>query len=206
MVPLPVTTKTIRSNPDSHIDLAIFKMSAFKDNPFDAKIRQFQFQITAALLFLHFIRSQRRTLLLNPFTDYKEHLESNSNVTNQSNWFHDYTKMLNAKTTAVPELSRPILVPLTNVVTFSLSSTNNNTFWTNRYLKNIANASETLYQTPSAPKRGPCAGLPSLFSIATVNPISYSPMITQIYTVPFVAVNKSVTNIDGNDQQKTPEE
>ena len=31
-------------------------------------------------------------------------------------------------------------------------------------------------------------------------------MITQIYTVPFVAVNKSVTNIDGNDQQKTPEE
>ena len=54
MVPLSVTTKTIGSNHDSNIVLATFEMSAFKNNPFDATIRQIQLQITKTIVFANY--------------------------------------------------------------------------------------------------------------------------------------------------------
>ena len=67
-----------------------------------------------------------------------------------------------------------------------------------------ANESQTLYQSHSAPNVGTSANLP--FSSSTVNPINFSSVNTQVCTVPFFAMNKSLKTFDGLDHQFTPEE
>ena len=75
--------------------------------------------------------TQRLIALYNPFTDYSNHFQNISSVTNQSNGSTDNTFMLNTRTTGVPVLSGFFLSPLTYADSYSLSSTNNYFFQTN---------------------------------------------------------------------------
>ena len=107
-------------------------------------------------------------------------------------------------TTTVPTFSRLPLPPLKIADTYEISSTNNNPFQTNTDLNATASQCQTLNQTHTAPDLGPSAFFPSSFS--TVNPIISSSENTKNYTVPFVAMNKSVKTFDGLDHQSTPQE
>ena len=69
----------------------------------------------------------------------------------------------------------------------------------------MANPYQTLHQQHTAPKIG---GVENLFlssSLPNVTPISHSPAVTQISTISFVAMTKSVKIFDGLDHQYTPE-
>ena len=105
--------------------------------------------------------------------------------------------MPSAKTTTVPTLSKLLLAPLNNVDTCSLSSTNNNPFQTNTKFKAIANPSETFYHPHFVPNIGLSACLPSSSYVPTVIPTTPSAVITQNFTVHFVAMNKFLTTFDG---------
>ena len=59
------------------------------------------------------------------------------------------------------------------------------------------------YINHTTPNKGRSA---TLTSSSTVDPTNPSPVITQIYTVPFVAMNKSVENFDRLDHQYIPAE
>ena len=84
-----------------------------------------------------------------------------------------------------------------------MSSSNNNPFRTNNYLKATANPCQTLYQSHTASNIGPAN---SPLSSSTVNSITPSPASTQIYFVPFFAMSKSVKFFFGVDDQYTLEE
>ena len=114
--------------------------------------------------------------------------------------------MLNTLTTTVPALSRPRLVLLNFDETYSLSSTDNTPFQTNTTLNATIIPSQTLNRPQSAPFIRPSAFLPSSSSLPTVNPINSSPVVAQNYTVPLVAMNKSLKTFDGLDHHYIPEE
>ena len=85
----------------------------------------------------------------------------------------------------------PRLPPLNFVTTYSLSSTNNNTFQANRILNAIANPSQMIYQPHTATNKWSSASLLSSSFVPTVNLMNPPLVNTQNYTVPFVAMNKS---------------
>ena len=131
----------------------------------------------------------------------------NPTVTSQSNRSTDQTFMLSIITKSDPPPTRPSLDLLTSVDIFSLTSTNNNPLRTTTILIATAHSSQTLYPPHTAPITGKFASLlPSTF-VSTVNPINPPPVITQNFTLPFVAIIKSLkTVVDGLDHRKTPEE
>ena len=71
--------------------------------------------------------------MYNPFTDFFDQNQNHQIVANQPNRSNDQTFMLKTKTTNanVPTLSRPPLAPLNFADTYSICSTNSNTFQTN---------------------------------------------------------------------------
>ena len=95
--------------------------------------------------------------------------------------------MLNTINTTVLILSGFPLAPLNFVHNFSLSCTNKNPFKTNTNLNITANLCQKLYQAFSATILGPSATFSS--SSCTVKPRSPSLVITQNFTVTFVAMN-----------------
>ena len=113
--------------------------------------------------------------------------------------------MLYTISTTVPALLKPPLAPLKIVDTYLLNKTNNNLFQINTKLNATANPIKTLYQPHTAPDIGPSANSQSSSLVPTVNPKNPSPVITQIYTVPFVEMNKSVKTFDRLDCQYTTE-
>ena len=112
--------------------------------------------------------------------------------------------MLNPINTTVPTLSRSLLAPLNLADTYSLTSTNKNSFQTNTNLNATANPSQTLYQ-PHAPTNTGLSAilLSSSSAMSSINP----PLaFTQNYTVPYVSMSKSVKAFGRLDHQYTPEE
>ena len=155
------------------------------------------FQKTASLPFSHFDRTQQKKLLYNPFFDYKNQSHFDPNVTNQRS--HDQTLKLNTINTTVSELSRLPLPPLNTADTYSKSSFNNELYQINIKMNANSNPSQTLYQPRTASCIGLSATLPSSSFVRTVKPINSSSVITQNFTVPFVAFKKLVETLDGLD-------
>ena len=114
--------------------------------------------------------------------------------------------MLNTKTTTISALSRTSLTPLKVADTYSLSSTNNIPFQTNTNLYVTANPSQTFYQPHTAPNVSASASVSPESLVLIVIPTNPLLVITIIYTVPFVAINKLVKKFDGLDHQYIPEE
>ena len=108
-------------------------------------------------------------------------------VTNQSSRSNDHIFMLNTIKITVPTLTRLSLAPLNFADNYSFRSTNKTRFQTNTNLNATADPSQTLYQPPTARNIGPFASLPSSSSVLNVNPIEQPPVVTQNYTVFFVA-------------------
>ena len=142
--------------------------------------------------------------MYNPFTGYINQIQNNQTVANQSSKSIGQRLMLNTKSINVPSLLRPPMSPLNFVDSSSLRSTYKNPFQTNTNLNATVNRSQTLYQPQTAPNISLPAILPS--SSSTVVPTNHSSVNTQNYTVPFVAMNKSVKTFVGLDHQYTPEE
>ena len=107
--------------------------------------------------------------------------------------------MLNEITTTNTTLSKAPLAPLFFAGTYSLSATNIKPVRTNTNLNDTANPCRTLYQPHSANVIGPSAILFS--SPSSVNTRNLSPVFTKDYSVPFVAMNKSVKTFDGLEHQ-----
>ena len=142
--------------------------------------------------------------MYNPFTECIYQIQKNQTVANQPNISNDQTFVLNAIATTVPMLSRSPLAPLNLADSDSLSDTNNIPSQTNTSLNATSNQGQTLHQPHNSPKRGPSAFLPS--SSSTVFPVNPFSVSTRNYSVPFLAMNKSVKTFDGLDHQSTPEE
>ena len=113
--------------------------------------------------------------------------------------------MLITITITVRALWRLLSVPLNTAGTYSCKNTNIYPVQTNTNLNAIANPHQTLYQPHTAPDIGPSASLPSSSSVPAVNEKISSPVITQTYTLAFVAGNKSVEKNDRLELQITPE-
>ena len=118
-IPMPVSTKFIRSNSDIHNETNTCEKLTSQDNSSGVTSHQFQVHNTATLPFSQFIRTQRNLPRYNTFTDYINQIQNNRIVTNQSNRSNDQTFMLNTKTTPVPTMSRPPLVPLNIIDTYT---------------------------------------------------------------------------------------
>ena len=103
-IPEQVPTKTFRTNFYPQDDPNKSEMSASKDKLFDATNHIFQLS--------QFKRTPRGMPLHNLFTDFINQLQTNSNVTNQSNRYNDLTFMLNTTRAIVPSVSRRLMVPL----------------------------------------------------------------------------------------------
>ena len=131
--------------------------------------------------------------------------QSNPAVTHQPNRYKGHIFMMNTITTAVVFLSRTLVAPLKIAVTYWLKSTN----------KNHSQAKLVWIPLQIHPKlfinhamhlnKGPSASLSSLSSVPIVIPINPPPGITPNYSVPFVAMNKSVKCFDGLDNHYTRE-
>ena len=82
--------------------------------------------------------------------------------------------MLNLLNKIVLTLSRPLLSPLSLADTYLLSSTNISPFHTDTKLNATGNPSQIIYQSQTAPTKGPSASLLSSTSapsaIATTHP------------------------------------
>ena len=142
--------------------------------------------------------------MYNPFTDYINQIQNKQSLPNQPNRSKDKTFMLNTKTTNFYTLSGPPLAPLIYAGFYSSISTINNPFQLISNLNTASNPCQTLYQPHIAHNIGSSAFLPS--SSSTLNPMNPSSVGTQNYTVPFVAMKKSVEAFDGLNHQYTPEE
>ena len=173
---------------------------AYDDNPSKATNPTFQFLKTAALLFLQFHRTQRAILFFKYLTDYTNQLQTNSFLTYHSNKSNDQAFVLQAITTTVFALWRHSLVPLNISDANSLDSTDKKLFERNTCTHFTANPSHTLVQPYAAPNIGISANLSSSHCVLTVNPRSPPSAMEQIYSIPFVAMNKSVKNLDGFDR------
>ena len=92
---LQVLVETLRTSPDLQNNPNLSELSASKDIPFDATNHQSHFLNIATLTFLQFSRTQRgMNISLKPVTEFKNQLQTNSTVTNQSNSCNDHTFML----------------------------------------------------------------------------------------------------------------
>ena len=201
-IPLQVPMKTNRSIFSVHNDPNTTEKCTFEENSFGVSSHHFQVQNTAT--FPQFNRTQRKVPMLIPFIDYTNKIHKNQTVTIQTNRSNDHTFLLKTITTTVPTLSRPPLAPLNFADTYSLSSTTNNPFQTNTNLNATADQCQNLLEPHTARKIGPSAYLPS--SSSTVNPTKPSSVKTQIYTISYVVMNKSVKVFDGLDHHYTHEE
>ena len=107
--------------------------------------------------------------------------------------------MMNTSTTTVPALPKPPVTPLNVAETYSLSSTNYIPSRNNTNLNATANLSQPLYQPQTAPNLGPFASFTTSIFVPNVHPKNFSSSFTQDYTVPFVAMIKTVRHFDGID-------
>ena len=98
------------------------------------------------------------------------------------------------------------MVPLKSADTHSLSSSHNNPLKTNTNSKTILPPDQTLYQPRTTPNIGTCASLPPSSFVPAMFLMNSPPVITQHYTITFVARNKNVESFDGPEQQTTAEE
>ena len=140
------------------------------------------------------------------FTHYINQIQKNQTVATQPKRSNDRIFILKTKTTTVPILSMTSLAQLINIETLSLSSTNNNPFQANTKLNATANPCWTLYQPHTAPNMQKNLPAISSWSSSTVNPMNFSSVNTQNYTVPIVSMNKSVKTVHGLDHVYTSEE
>ena len=111
--------------------------------------------------------------------------------------------LLNTVSTNFFTLSRTPLPPLNIADTYPLSSTNNKPIHSKINLNATASPCQTFYPPGTAPNTGPSATL--LSSSSTVKTKNFSFVITQNYTVPIVAMKKSVNRFDGLACHYTPE-
>ena len=109
---MQISKINIRSNNDLQIDPIMSEMSASKVYPFDAHNHHFYFQNTAGLSFLQSNGTQRAIPPYCPFTDYLNHFQDNSTVSNQLFRFYDHSFMTNPITTTILSLSRSALAQL----------------------------------------------------------------------------------------------
>ena len=121
------------------------------------------------------------------FTHYINQIQKNQTVATQPKRSNDRIFILNTKTTTVPILSMSSLAPLIITETLSLSSTNNNPFQANTKLNATANPCWTLYQPHTAPNMQQNLPAISSWSSSTVNPMNFSSVYIQNYTVPIVS-------------------
>ena len=201
--PLQILTKAVWSNSDNHNDPNTSENFKTQDNSFGSTSHRFQLQHSAILLVSQCKRTQGNLPMYNPLTINSNQIQNNQTVSNGPNRSNDQTSILKTVTTTVPTLSRPPLVPLNIADTHSLSSTDSIPFPTITKLHATANPSRTLYLPHTAHNTDRTATL--LSSDIPGNPINPSHLFRRNYSVPFVAMKKSVKNFVGLDNQYTPE-
>ena len=125
--------------------------------------------------------------MYNPITEYNNKFQNFSTVTNQPNISNDKTFLLNTITKTVPALPSPPLVSLEIADTYSLSTTQLNSFQTSTKQNATVNPSQTLYQSLTAPIMHLLASSTSSSSVPIVKPINTPAVNAEKSTVPFVA-------------------
>ena len=208
--PFQVTTRTINTRNDTQDGFSINNPSSIRSNNNSISFSQNQPQLPATNPLVRFNNIQR----ISSNTNNSQNNQNQANISNTSNvpsQFH-----LNTITTGSnrimsnPFLSRPPLNTLNAGDSYSLTSTNPNNFQTNTALNATNMNPQTLYQPHTTPlqqmNQPSYSALQAIPNNSAGQNTTFPVITTQNYTVPFVAMNKSVKPFDGLDHQYTPEE